>query len=735
MFLKKPSFEKKRNSKVESLRAPHFGEPGYGSWPMLADEQLQAVRTGLRQSLASVLNAPGDAPFDEYDETSIAEGTLLQRQQQQEREGEEEADERVLAVSRFFATRRVLAQYLAREWSSFSSPDNNDDDDDEKGSGEELPALFCESSFRVRSACADDGSLSPLHLQQLSHLLDVAEGRLVRETAARSSAFFSALLALRGLDERAAAAVGRVRVLRAGLGVAGAGVAGPGVALAGLARRRENAKAVLGLLNVLREGAVTGEGVEKMLREGKVVEAMEEEEKEGEEGKEGEKRNEGEDVGVDKWRLVAWRASREERRTRLMAAAGEEMGRLAAEGEREGEEGMLERLARAMGRAGEGTAAWEIVGARVGRYGEEKEQGKGEKGAVGLSLSSVLTGMEAALGRLERAAACEGSEAARRAASSAEEAMEARAARLVRGRSDELARQRVEDFEESFRAVAKFGSSRGRGGFVLAQQGLARAFVEHLHRGQCASIGAVLDSERWSAVAVPAEFQKLADFMTGEPGKVGGGDNESVLRVGGESYRVVFSALALLQSSAQYVQCARVLNNNRGEEEKTISSSSSSSSSSGEALSGLAKLLRLFNSKCALLLLGAEAVGERSGLRAISAKHLALCAESLSAAEGWLSRVEFPDKSAVMGEFAAHRCDLEEQVAAIMRGVATGGVGAEVVAEKTRALFRVLAGAMRRTARERVWEGVWRAYRETMSEEDLKQLEGLRDQVLGEEQK
>lgn len=155
---------------------------------------------------------------------------------------------------------------------------------------------------------------------------------------------------------------------------------------------------------------------------------------------------------------------------------------------------------------------------------------------------------------------------------------------------------------------------------VVAAQ--ARALLAAQHSAALAKLGGALDAEAWARADVPAELQAAADALVAAasgapppPPPLRGAAPAPALMLDGASFAVVPAALVLLRCLAQHCDAAAQLPALLG----------------GDVPSRAAELLKLFNARSCALVLGAGAL-QCAGLKSITAKHLALCSQSLALA-------------------------------------------------------------------------------------------------------
>jgi vacuolar protein sorting-associated protein 54 len=240
---------------------------------------------------------------------------------------------------------------------------------------------------------------------------------------------------------------------------------------------------------------------------------------------------------------------------------------------------------------------------------------------------------------------------------------------LLSRRRDNTSGLKVADVKAVWDAVTGFTSAAGA---VLAQAGLAglpgrgaggassqhlhaaspalqevlqqaKALLAAFHKRNSAALGAMLEAEQWKAAEVPQQVQAIADAiadsigasshhravsallpkLASEPGSAGAAQGASappaaapqsaVLRVKGASFHVAGTGVMLVKMLGDYCALAEAV------PEVTA-----------DAVIAIVELLRLFNSRSAQLVLGAGAV-QSAGLRRITAKHLAVSAQTLDA--------------------------------------------------------------------------------------------------------
>ncbi|XP_075224349.1 VPS54 subunit of GARP complex scat isoform X2 [Lycorma delicatula] len=152
----------------------------------------------------------------------------------------------------------------------------------------------------------------------------------------------------------------------------------------------------------------------------------------------------------------------------------------------------------------------------------------------------------------------------------------------------------------------------------------ANKFMHRFHLERMTKLSLILESEAWRQTEVPVEFQQLVNHIS-ESGRFSVSKDEveemkkqgnckpaNVLYVGSEKFAVVGTVLILVDIVAEY--CVRA-------EDITLTAHS--------LLRHLAELLQVFNSRTAKLVLGAEAVSDKTGLKKITSINLALVLRAL----------------------------------------------------------------------------------------------------------
>nr|XP_040235232.2 vacuolar protein sorting-associated protein 54 [Anopheles coluzzii] len=183
--------------------------------------------------------------------------------------------------------------------------------------------------------------------------------------------------------------------------------------------------------------------------------------------------------------------------------------------------------------------------------------------------------------------------------------------------------QIVERFADGCQAACGVQSAPLK--LALCAQG--NRFAQKFHTERKSKLALLLDSERWKQAEVPAEFQTMIDCiargefhwskpaLNGHQQTNGGGaapsPPQSVLKVEGEPFALVGAALLLVQIVSEYCRCASQL--------PVIAP---------QLGRNVVDLLRMFNSRCCQLVLGAGAL-HVAGLKTITSSNLALVSRAL----------------------------------------------------------------------------------------------------------
>lgn len=152
----------------------------------------------------------------------------------------------------------------------------------------------------------------------------------------------------------------------------------------------------------------------------------------------------------------------------------------------------------------------------------------------------------------------------------------------------------------------------------------ATKFMQRFHYERMTKLSLILESETWRQAEVPVEFQQLLNQIS-DSGKFylsreeieklmseSGRKPADVLFVGEEKFAVVGTVLMLVNIASEY--CVRA-------EEMPLSAPS--------LLRYLSELLQTFNSRSCQLVLGAEAVSDKTGLKKITSTNLVLVLRAL----------------------------------------------------------------------------------------------------------
>uniref|UniRef100_A0A0K8THJ3 Vacuolar protein sorting-associated protein 54 n=1 Tax=Lygus hesperus TaxID=30085 RepID=A0A0K8THJ3_LYGHE len=179
----------------------------------------------------------------------------------------------------------------------------------------------------------------------------------------------------------------------------------------------------------------------------------------------------------------------------------------------------------------------------------------------------------------------------------------------------------VNDMNKSWEALCPGASIHS---FKSAFSHQANRFMYKFHVERTTKLHLILDGEPWKRTDVPGSFQKLVDFIADNgrfavpkdgieiPTSNGQINAEKSLQIGSETFAVVGTVLMLVKIVAEYCFHA---------EEIPLCAES--------LLRYVSDLLVQFNSKCYKLILGGEALSEKTGLKKITSTNLALLLRAL----------------------------------------------------------------------------------------------------------
>ncbi|CAD7701903.1 unnamed protein product [Ostreobium quekettii] len=160
-------------------------------------------------------------------------------------------------------------------------------------------------------------------------------------------------------------------------------------------------------------------------------------------------------------------------------------------------------------------------------------------------------------------------------------------------------------------------------------QGQCRVFLETIHTKNVSRLRELLDMENWKKYEAPARCQDIVNSLlpaersaeVGENGRIETSSEPSTsapsvhslpaIAVGKQEYRIVFSAAGLIECLGEYLAFHKAFPEFVTETGQFV-----------------LELLTSFNTRSCQLLLGAQAM-RTSGLKSITAKHLALCSQCI----------------------------------------------------------------------------------------------------------
>ncbi|XP_065175320.1 vacuolar protein sorting-associated protein 54-like isoform X1 [Sycon ciliatum] len=202
--------------------------------------------------------------------------------------------------------------------------------------------------------------------------------------------------------------------------------------------------------------------------------------------------------------------------------------------------------------------------------------------------------------------------------------------------------------------------------------------VDRFHEEHRSQLSLILEGERWQQAEVPVELQSLISQLESSRNMEAAGlqqssspshsrrspvaGNKSHLLVRGEQFAVAGAPLFLLKMVSEYCQCVNDM--------PVLVS---------DILNRLLDLLRLFNRRTGSLVLGAEA-RRSTGLKTITAKHLALASRCLDAVLSYLplakahfqhylpvrQRILLTEFDPVFQDYRTHRSEILNKLVSMM---------------------------------------------------------------------
>eukprot|EP01137_Pigoraptor_chileana_P027862 Opistho-2@11006 len=261
---------------------------------------------------------------------------------------------------------------------------------------------------------------------------------------------------------------------------------------------------------------------------------------------------------------------------------------------------------------------------------------------------------------------------------SAVELAHAGCAKLLGVRSNQTERLSSGDFVQFFRscdafiAATELVARRGGLGLRGALLSQAKRFMLSFHDQRVVSLSALLREERWVQSEVASELQAIVlrplelipDGIAASAGLLSGSVDRTdagTLRIQGRDYRVAGCALMFLKMVTEYCECAAGI-----------------PALAVDVMSRLCLLLKLFNTETCKLILGGGV-----GLKTITAKHLALTVQTLSAVVAQIPVVrallssQLPERQRVMlseldrinKDYVDHIDQIRKKIVSIMNDV------------------------------------------------------------------
>ncbi|KNE68768.1 hypothetical protein AMAG_13408 [Allomyces macrogynus ATCC 38327] len=223
-----------------------------------------------------------------------------------------------------------------------------------------------------------------------------------------------------------------------------------------------------------------------------------------------------------------------------------------------------------------------------------------------------------------------------------------RCAALLTARGDQSAQLSLKDYTRLYQLASDFIreseaclQDHAATGLKSALQAQSRAFMTHFHMERMKQLGMLIENENWGQSDVLIDFQVLADAIVdahpASPNSAGVATatassrrkrmlhsdsngslqsltaNNKYLFVGDDQFPVASVVLMLGKMLSEYLQCLDTI-----------------PALAMDVHQKVTELLKLFNKRACDMILGAGAV-QSAGLKSITAKHLAITAQSLAA--------------------------------------------------------------------------------------------------------
>ncbi len=229
-----------------------------------------------------------------------------------------------------------------------------------------------------------------------------------------------------------------------------------------------------------------------------------------------------------------------------------------------------------------------------------------------------------------------------------------------------------QNFGSECEAMAGKKSSHALRGCIMSQ---AKGFLSTFQHNQSKMISVALENEKWGGTKVPREYQLLIDTLCEQKESVFTALDlweEKYMYVEKSRFAVVSCALVLVRGISEYLTCLNKL-----------------PVLAVDITLLLRGYLASFNSKCANLILGAQAIHGSAKLKSISIKNMALCYESIRMAEALVGpvlskvaphlserqQVLLEDYKSLQQDCAQHRQKLLGMLVVVMRNTVLSYMG------------------------------------------------------------
>ena len=687
-----------------SYSSPHpakrtWREPSYQEWPRITEELLERVRQDLKQNLSSVLNNPEDlAP------TLPPTGSSNDLQALTLNPEIEEFEQ--ISFEKDFAPFYSKLEGLFKVFFAGRAVSDGDFDEENQVPFSNVPEEYMRERFQLRDICGEFDVLNPLFIQKLSHYLDIVEMELVKATSKRAKEFFFALVEIRTLSDHIASSVLKIKDIRKRVEQVQGSYISSGICIPFLLKRQENMRQMmtcLALVKAKREAMVE---IDSLIETDRIMEAL--------------RVLESEEEQLQQWRGIrSFEEEMEEFKRNKMLVIEEKVVQMVSRLLFFDEERDQMELRTSLYPLCEIIVKMKVAEAVVKAvFDRSVQEAKLMEVDDNFSrFTRLLMRFETLVELVESLEECIVWEDNFKKMLRKE--LDHLLAAWLRGKYESILEMRYADFAALCHKCAQFSEQLGSFALKNEMVNQSKTFASHFHKARSSKLNKYLEEERWNVTEVDHDVQQLVDSLCSVKKDVATATENSpaqhsnVLMIKGRGFKVVRGCLELIRLVNEYVCC-----------------SSSIPFAAPELLTDLLRLLKAFNSKCALLILGAQAM-QSAKLKAISTKHIVLCHESISAIVAIIPSVcekmscnyaedDLSERFRVVrSEMEDHRRDLGAKIVSIMRDMITGHLDdfvLEGVIEKTQVLHRLVAQILQKNDVECMFQAISQMYIEKLKE-------------------